>query len=215
MVRAHLDHIVIAAETLEQGVEYVGGILGVEPYGGGKHVAQGTHNKVLRLDDKRYLEVIAIDPEGRKPDFPRWFDLDSARLRSELKIKPRLITWVARTDDIDGLLGQCPLSLGSVRPMSRGQLNWKITCTKDGSMPGGGVIPPIIQWDTPIHPTANMNDSGCSLIRLEGFHTDTEYITKILQSLGLENDITINRVSTTNGIGMRAHIETPGGIKVL
>ena len=215
MAQAHIDHIVVAASTLEQGVEYIKGCLGVAPGGGGKHVNQGTHNKVLKLDKERYLEVIAIDPEGGKPCFPRWFNLDSEHLQNELKIKPRLITWVARTDDIDTLVRQCPISLGKIYPMSRGQLNWKITLTEDGSMPGGGVIPPLITWETVSHPTAGMDNSGCSLLTLEVFHTDPEYITGVLQSLGLENDITINRAPHEIDIGIRAHIRTPGGIRIL
>ena len=76
---------------------------GVTLTGGGKHAAMGTHNRVLKLGPGQYLEVIAIDPEGRQPDFPRWFNLDDPGFQARLKIRPRLITWVVRTDNVDAL----------------------------------------------------------------------------------------------------------------
>ena len=36
----------------------------MRPRRGGKHVAMGTHNSLLRLGDGVYLEVIAIDPDN-------------------------------------------------------------------------------------------------------------------------------------------------------
>jgi hypothetical protein len=47
---AVLDHLVVAAATLEQGEDHLEAMLGVRPQRGGKHVAMGTHNSLLRLD---------------------------------------------------------------------------------------------------------------------------------------------------------------------
>jgi hypothetical protein len=57
MTTAHLDHLVLAAHSLTQGVEYIREKLGVEPQGGGQHASQGTHNRLLRLDRGCYLEI--------------------------------------------------------------------------------------------------------------------------------------------------------------
>lgn len=57
------DHLVVAATTLADGIEYVADITGVAPQPGGRHVAMGTHNALLRLGERFYLEIIAIDPE--------------------------------------------------------------------------------------------------------------------------------------------------------
>ena len=46
---AELDHLVVAAATLEQGCDWLESGLGVRPQPGGKHVAMGTHNALLRL----------------------------------------------------------------------------------------------------------------------------------------------------------------------
>ncbi|MEE4111237.1 MAG: VOC family protein, partial [Desulfobacteraceae bacterium] len=87
-----LDHLVVAAHTLDQGSAYVQEVLGVPVTGGGKHAAVGTHNRVLKLGPGQYLEVIAIDPDGRQPKFPRWFNLDDPGFQARLKIRPRLVT---------------------------------------------------------------------------------------------------------------------------
>ena len=97
-LRAELDHLVLAAATLADGIEYVAEIAGATPQPGGKHVAMGTHNALLRLGDRIYLEIIAIDPEGTKPSRPRWFDLDDIALQAELTERPQLVHWAARID---------------------------------------------------------------------------------------------------------------------
>src|SRR5215471_8417337 len=76
MARVMLDHLVVAAATLEQGEDYVEARVGIRPKRGGQHVAMGTHNSVLRLGERVYLEVIAVDPQGCAPAQPRWFELD-------------------------------------------------------------------------------------------------------------------------------------------
>src|SRR5204862_4940114 len=64
-VETTLDHLIVGAATLAEGIEYVAGITGVTPVPGGKHAAMGTHNALLRLGDLVFLEVIAIDPDAK------------------------------------------------------------------------------------------------------------------------------------------------------
>ena len=136
MVRAVLDHLVVAAATLEQGEDYVETRLGARPLRGGRHVAMGTHNSLLKLGEKTYLEVIAIDPDGVAPGRARWFALDTAALRAEVAEAPRLIHWVARTDDIVAARRACPVYCGEIHAMARGAFEWRITIPADGRLPG-------------------------------------------------------------------------------
>src|SRR3982750_3587887 len=119
MLRATLDHLVVAATTLAQGCDYVESGLGVRPQRGGKHPRMGTHNALLRLGPKLFLEVIAIDPAAPAPGRPRWFDLDEPRMRASLTDGPRLAHYVARTDDIDALRVRAGMDLGEVLGAAR------------------------------------------------------------------------------------------------
>jgi len=215
MASAYLDHLVLAAHSLTQGTEYLREKLGVEPQEGGQHASQGTHNKLLKLNPGCYLEVIAIDPDGNRPSNPRWFNLDSRKLNEKLLERPRLITWVARTDDIHTLVQLCKIDIGQVRPMCRGQLSWKMTFTSDGSLVLGGLVPPLIEWKTDKHPSNSLDKSDCRLVKLEGFHSCPLLVQEVVKSLGLEKEILINPADIKGEEKLKAHIETPTGIVVL
>ncbi|MCC7217309.1 MAG: VOC family protein, partial [Burkholderiales bacterium] len=113
------DHLVVAAATLAQGCDWVEERLGFRPQPGGAHVAMGTHNALLSLGLRFYLEVIAVDPDGVKPLRPRWFDLDEPRMRAALAEGPQLVHWVARTADLAAAVARVP-ALGLATPMTRG-----------------------------------------------------------------------------------------------
>lgn len=212
---AVLDHLVVAANTLEQGLAYVKDHIGVTMTGGGKHAAMGTHNRVLKLGPGQYLEVIAIDPEGSQPDFPRWFNLDDPGFQARLKIRPRLIAWVVRTDNVDALAEAILGPRVCVRPMQRGGLRWRFAFTDDGSMPGDGLIPHIIQWDGRIHPTDKMQDAGCRLLGLEGAHIDAASVQRVVFSMGLDHLLRFHPVSKQRPPGLSARIKTPAGVVVM
>src|ERR1700754_2045952 len=76
--RLKLDHLVIAARTLEEGAQFVAAKFGVETVAGGAHPLMRTHNRLLNLWGGAYLEVIAIDPSagGVESPRPRLFALD-------------------------------------------------------------------------------------------------------------------------------------------
>ena len=132
MERSELDHIVIAASSLEAGAAWVEERLGTKPVPGGQHRTMGTHNALLRLGPRSYLEVIAIDPGGQAPTRPRWFSLDEPEMRARLATSPALITWVVRTSSLASACARVP-DLGEPMPMARNALRWKI------SVPDGGV----------------------------------------------------------------------------
>ena len=125
------------------------------------------------------------------------------------------MTWVARTDDIHALVGGCQIGVGQIRPMSRGQLNWMMTFTSDGSLILGGQVPPLIQWDSDQHPSHSLNESGCRLAKLEGFSYNPNVVRKAIKSLMLEKEILIRPADAEAGEKLKAHIETPAGIVVL
>jgi hypothetical protein len=187
MPRSQLDHIVITAPSLGLGVDYVRQTLGVTPQMGGEHPRMGTHNCFVKLGEKVFLEVIAVNPKASRPQRPRWFALD------ELKADegPRLAAWVARTDDIKAAAVASPLHLGKVEPMTRGQLHWQITVPEDGSLPCQGIAPSLIQWPPGTHPASTLHDLGCSLARFEGFHLDAQRVSAVLAAIGFDGEFSV------------------------
>lgn len=211
MLRSHMDHMVITAPSLEVGVEYVRQTLGVSPQVGGEHPLMGTHNSLLKLGEKFYLEVIAINPKAPKLNRPRWFQLDEPDSSQPI----RLATWIARTDDIYAARAASPIPLGEVKSMSRGQLNWLITIPADGSLPLHGIAPSLIQWTTGVHPTARLPESGCALVRLEGFHPEAKKVISVLESIGFEGDYRVSALPPNQKPYLVAHIQTPAGVRQL
>ncbi len=161
-----LDHLVIAARTLEEGASWVERQLAVPMVAGGKHPLMGTHNRLLALGPGRFLEVIAIDPEAPPPGRPRWFELDTPAMKARLARAPALIHWVERTDDIARELAGYGDAV-EVLEAARGRYRWKIGVRADGALPGGGRLPTLIQWEGGLHPAADLPPSGCTLLAFE------------------------------------------------
>ena len=208
-----LDHLVIAADSLAQGVAWCEATLGVVPGPGGTHALMGTHNRLLKIATEAYpnayLEIIAIDPDAPAPGRARWFGLDAADLRERLRSGPRLIHMVARSTMLDmhrwGLItvGQRPgdpLSAGRDTP--QGRLEWQILLRADGGLDCGGALPTLLQWRGR-HPTETMPDSGVTLrgLALNGVPNRAR---DVLRLRGVA-------VSSSPGPALRATLATPLG----
>ncbi|MCC7327063.1 MAG: VOC family protein [Burkholderiales bacterium] len=205
------DHLVVAALCLEQGCDWVEERLGFRPQQGGKHVAMGTHNALLSLGPRFYLEVIAVDPLGTPPSRRRWFDLDEPRMKAELAEGPRLIHWVARTTDIATNTARTP-ELGAILPMSRGEFSWRITVPGDGHRPGRGLVPTLIEWPDARHPAANLANTGLRVEIIAGEHPEPAAVRTDLAKLGLSDTL---KVSYARSPRLAAMIRTPRGMAAL
>ena len=210
-LRVEPDHLIVVANDLRSGCDWVEERLGARPLAGGKHVAMGTHNAVLSLGKRFYLEVIAVDPEGAKPARPRWFDLDEPRMRAALAEGPHLAHWVARTMDIDKAAARVP-DLGTPSPMSRGDIHWRITIPDDGHRPGRGLVPTLIEWPDARHPTDNMADSGCRLVAIAGEHPEPAVVRAALAALGLSDTM---KVTYGKSPRVAAMVRTSRGVSTL
>ena len=200
-MHAHIDHLVIAAHTLDEGVAWCEATLGVTPGPGGEHPLMGTHNRLISIATEAfplaYLEVIAIDPATkptRAAGLHRWFDLDDAALQAELAQRgPRLIHFVARVPDAAAALhalssGAVPVDRGPLIAASRdtaaGRLDWKISVRDDGQRLFYGALPTVIEWG-PVHPADAMPPSGVTLTGLHATHPRPEMLQAAHAALGL------------------------------
>jgi Glyoxalase-like domain len=212
-----LDHIVVAARTLEEGRIWASQTLGVAPVGGGKHDGLATHNTLLKLDGKRYLEIIATDPDAGAPVFPRWFGLDSDDVRDHIAHGPRLVAWVVRCSGASNAIEQLSATPGYdarvVRPASRGDFRWRFAFTPDGTRLASGTLPHLIQWDGSAHPCDALPDSGVSLTALMLGEPEPERISTLLEALGFSD--TPVRVGQSTATNLVAVLRTPLGSVVL
>jgi hypothetical protein len=206
----HLDHLVIAAGDLAEGVAWLEARLGVPMSGGGRHETMGTHNRLLSLGPGRYVEVIAIDPQAPPPGRPRWFDLDALAMRERLARGPALLTWAVRADDIDATIGALAGGKPEVLEMSRGAYRWRIGVPRSGALAHAGTSPTAIQWLTP-HPTSALPDTGCRLEKLLLSHPDATATLGALRGAGLDPEEPIE-ASRTGAEGLAVRIRTPRGI---
>jgi hypothetical protein len=180
-----VDHLVVAADTLDAGAAWCEATLGVEPLPGGKHPLMGTHNRLLNLSSdafpRCYLEIIAIDPEAPPPGRRRWFDLD-ARPPGP----PALWHVVARSTMLDmhrwGLIHK-QADPGVPITASRGDLRWQILVRDDGRRLGA--LPTLIQWDGP-HPAERLPDSGLRLrsVQLDGLPAPQREVLRLRGAAG-------------------------------
>ncbi|MEJ2040370.1 MAG: VOC family protein [Desulfosarcinaceae bacterium] len=214
-MKPRIDHLVIGAQTLEQGVAYVKETLGVEMPFGGVHVQMGTHNHLMRLGPDSFLEVLAIDPEATPPASPRWYGLDDPFVRRRIERRPALLAWVVNTDDIGALVKQASISLGSPELLRRGKLSWYFGVPDDGRLLAGGMLPYVIQWLADAHPAANMADGGCRLRSLEIYHPFPSWLEAVLGSIGASDLVKLHALPPNEVPFLKAEITTPGGEKIL
>lgn len=193
-MKLEVDHLVLAARTLEEGVDWCERSLGITPGPGGRHALMGTHNRVFGIAGaafpSTYFEIIAIDPDAPDPGRARWFGLDDLRLRAALaRDGPRLVQWVARCSDLEAALGALAREgidggrvLAASRATPQGDLRWRIAVPDDGKRALGGALPLLIEWGG-MHPTDHLPDSG---VRLTAFALAAPGGAAPLRALGLD-----------------------------
>ena len=208
-----LDHIVIGASSLEQGVRYLKDRLGVDIPKGGEHPLMGTHNHLMRLGRGTFLELIAVNPAAPAPARPRWYGFDDPFVRARLAQGPQLLAWVVNTPRFER--HRASFSFGEPTEVSRGDLRWLFGIPDDGRLLAGGMAPYLIQWLTQTHPADVVPDLGCSLKAFELHHPQPEWLTNVLSSVDAANLADVRALRSTDAPFLVAHIETPEGIKML
>ena len=225
-MKTQIDHLVVLAKTLEQGVQWCEATLGVTPGPGGEHSQYGTHNRLLKIATPShpfaYLEIIAIDPQAKGPaQGQRWFDMDDAALQAAVAAEPRLIHFVANTDQLQAAriaLKQLDLERGpavhSKRHTRKGVLHWQITVREDGQRLFHGALPSLIQWGKAdeaepmrLHPRNSLPRSGVSLQSLAVSHPSADKLAAAYAAIGLQG-VALQTGPANITVGLR----TPKGL---
>jgi len=229
-----IDHLVVAATSLEQGVQWCEALFGITPALGGEHALFGTHNRLFKIATPKfsmaYFEIIAINPASVRSKKTttlhphRWFDLDNPELQKSISKEPRLIHFVASTPDIKAArmalrmegIDRGP-AIHAERQTSKGLLHWQISVRADGQRLFDGALPTLIQWGKPdateplrLHPRNTLPRSGVTLQSIDITHPSAEKLQTAYASIGL------NGISISEGpANIKATLKTPKGIVVL
>lgn len=201
-----IDHLVYAAPELDEAVTEIEERFGVRAAGGGQHLGLGTHNRLLALGPRTYLEIIAPDPGQPEPAAPRPFGVEGVT-------RPGLAGWAVTCADIDqaraaaaaGGFDPGDVIDGQRRTATGEVLRWRLT----SNALTGGVVPFLISWgDTPS--PALSAPAGLVLESLHVEHPEPELIIPRLRALGA--DVEVRRAPTP---ALAAWISGPTGRHLL
>jgi hypothetical protein len=181
-VPSMLDHILLGCHDLKRGIDFVERHTGVGAAFGGVHPGRGTQNALLSLGTRRYLEVIAPDPQ-QTTDNPLAKHLKNLN-------EPHLVGWAAHSGDMQALAGdlaKAGIAADGPTPGSRKRpdgrvLHWKTLNLRDD---GKGLLPFFIEWsaDT-VHPSEDA-PKGCQLSSFELHIPDPAALAKTTAKIGL------------------------------
>jgi hypothetical protein len=208
-----LDHMTVIAPTLTEGVLHVKDCLGIDVPFGTRHDYMGTHNHRLQLGNSVYLEIVALDPNGTKPDRARWFGLDDQqKVRSDWNDGLRLRAWVANTIAIDSVVPAYGEIFGGKVSLPTVHPTFDFTIPSDGALPLDGVVPSIIDHRGDSSYVTLLPDLGARLHSFTLEHPNPTEIEALYQDLLIEHPPLIVMAPKFR---YRALIETPNGLKEL
>jgi Glyoxalase-like domain len=161
-VPAELDHLIVGARDLDEGIAYLQKLSGYHAEYGGSHPGRGTCNALLKLGHHSYLEILAPDPQQ-----------PALLWHKELPLleEPRLIGWAERVKNLDSfathlrakgveLIGPTPGS--RTRPDGE-TLLWQLLLRADDR---DGILPFYIEWDSTSSHPSDTAPGGCLLVDL-------------------------------------------------
>jgi hypothetical protein len=201
-----IDHLIYRTPGLAGAVADLEERLGVRAQPGGQHIGRGTHNALLALGPRTYLEIIAPDPGQPEPSVPRPFGLDGLR-------RGGLTGWAIACQDIDAAVAEARrrgYDPGEVAGMQRARptgavLRWRLTL----GVAAGGLVPFLISWGDTEHPAR----SAPRGLTLESFHLEHPHpasLAPLLAALGTDAQI---RPAATPALVAR--LSGPNGSTVL
>ena len=227
-MKTQIDHLVVMAASLDDGVQWCEDTMGITPGPGGEHEKYGTHNRLFKIASPQfplaYFEIIAINPLAvipKRAQVTRWFDMDNLTLQKAVVQGPRLVHFVSSTEDVKAarhVLRTQGIERGQVvhasRQSSKGTLNWQITVREDGERLFNGCLPTLIQWGKPdateplrLHPRNSLPRSGVTLQSLTVSHPSGAKLQAAFDAIGFAH-IAIE----TGPANLVASLQTPKGL---
>jgi hypothetical protein len=202
-----VDHLLLGVPNLADGIAWVAEKTGVQAILGGRHPGLGTHNALLSLGPRQYLEIIAPDPT-QTTLAPQFAFL-------QLATAPRLLTWAAATKNIHASAAQAHAAgfelngpnNGSRTRLDGETLRWKTLFLKnDFSL----LVPFFIEWNAESRHPSEDSPTGCSLQSFALASPQSDKLRAAFRQLGIAAN-----VQCSHEARLHAVLATPNGEIVL
>jgi Glyoxalase-like domain len=199
-----MDHLVFGVPDLAGGIDLLQQTTGVRARFGGQHPGRGTHNALLSLGGRQYLEIIAIDPTQTEAPGLLFPELKSLS-------RPQLIAWAVAVESVvDTAKRAGAAKIETVGPLagSRAQADGSLLTWKTLRLGGPRVegFPFFIEWQYGAAHPSQQSPSGCTLAAFEVEHPDAEWMRRTLKSLGADAQIVPG-----SRVRLKARLATPKG----
>lgn len=182
-----LDHLILAINDLDRGMDEFETRTGVRPVFGGVHPGRGTRNALVSLGDGVYLEILAPDPAQEQPAEPM------PGLKNVASLTPT--AWALATDDLGDVRRAAEAAgmgvsvvRGGARELPDGRhLEWATLGIVD---PAHGWMPFFIQWrDLNVHPSRT-SPQGCTLASVALQDPAAAPLQRALDAVGYQMTVT-------------------------
>jgi len=205
-VRESVDHLLLGARDLDEGIAWLDARTGVKAQPGGSHPGVGTRNALVSLGGRQYLEIIAPVPAQAAFNF----NLDLRALRT-----PRLVTWAVSTPDVDAAVAAARrhgLEVVGPRDGSRTRpdgsvLQWRSAgLTASFAEADVDPVPFFIEWASSSHHPSSDAPAGCRLVDVAIAAPEPAKLEAVLAGLGIGA-----RVTKAAHVRLSATLDTPKG----
>ena len=199
-----IDHIVYAVANLQRSMEKFTEATGLKVFMGGEHPDWGTHNALVRIGEKTYLEFMAKKKGSEPVHAQTWMGLD-------LLEEDKITRWALASENVEHdakFLKKYRDDLSAIAIGSRAledgkMLNWLMTTV----LPSPEVEPApfLIDWKKSQHPTADLPlKSSIKSFTIE--HAESEVLKKLLEKLQCPME-----VYTSHATQLKLVLDTPKG----
>jgi hypothetical protein len=202
----HLDHIMWACTDLEAGSRRFESLTGVRPRFGGVHASGLTHNALVRIGPRCYLEILA--PTGpSSADDDAWCRIARAAREPQIvtycQRSARPLTDLAASARAHGFRDSVVAGNGRRTPEGV-DLRWQWVAPKADEF--GLAFPFFIDWLDSPHPAEMLADTGVSLREWAVQHPQAPRLRTVLAELGSPTE-----AQTAEHAAFRLVLETPRG----
>jgi hypothetical protein len=198
----NIDHIIWACQELGSGIEKLETMTGARAEAGGKHPGLGTHNALIHIGNRSYLEIVAPDPDQGGGPWSRSLQAMTG---------PGLLHWaVARPklgdyrNGLPGLIGGGnEIMQASRQHPTLGPLRWQLLLLANHEF--GCLVPFLIDWRDSAHP-AELLEPVCTLTEVRITTPRLPELLKIASWLRLDAEFAVGEESKLEFL-----IDTPRG----